>query len=106
MEMLQNFLRMICDANGVPLAAVIRKRIVPRPDSDEIALGLHYSEYASHDDEMVERAPILNHKIFDRNATDKESDKTGPFDPRHLAASSLVWTVIKGCIGTNNKLNF
>ena len=32
-------------------------------------------------------------------------EKTGPFDPSYLAASSLVWTVIKGCIGTNNKLN-
>ena len=29
MEMLQNVLRMICDANGVPLTALIRKRIIP-----------------------------------------------------------------------------
>ena len=29
----------------------------------------------------------------------------GLFDPRYLAARSLVWTVIKGCIGSNNKLN-
>ena len=43
MEMLQNVLSMIRDANGVPLAAVIRKRIVPRPDSDDIAFGLQYS---------------------------------------------------------------
>ena len=42
MEMLQNVLRMIRDANGVPLAAVIRKRIVPQPDSDDIAFGLQY----------------------------------------------------------------
>ena len=41
--MLQNVLRMIRDDYGVPLAAVIRKRIVPRTDSDDIALGLHYS---------------------------------------------------------------
>ena len=40
MEMLQNVLRMIRDANGVPLAAVIHKRIVPRPDSYDIAFGL------------------------------------------------------------------
>ena len=40
MEMLQNVLRIICDANGVPLAAVIRKRIVLRPDSDDISFGL------------------------------------------------------------------
>ena len=32
-------------------------------------------------------------------------EKTGPFDPRYLAARSHVWTVIKGCIGSNNKLN-
>ena len=43
MEMLQNDLRMICDANGVTLATVNRKRIVPRPDSDDIAFGLQYS---------------------------------------------------------------
>ena len=40
MEILQNVLRMIRDANDVPLAAVICKRIVPRPDSDYIAFGL------------------------------------------------------------------
>ena len=66
--MLQNVLRMICDANGVPLAAAIRKRIVPRPDSDDITFGLQHSEYTSHDDEIIERAPIINHKTFDRNA--------------------------------------
>ena len=105
MEILQNVLRMIHAANCVPLAAVIRKRIVPRPESDDIAFGLQYSEYASHDDEMIERAPIINHETFDRNATDKELDKTGPFEPRYLAAHSHAWTVIKGCIGSNNKLN-
>ena len=42
MDMLQNVLRMIRDANGVPLAAVIHKHIIPRPDSDDIAFGLHY----------------------------------------------------------------
>ena len=56
MEMLQNFLRMIRDTNGVPLATVIPKHIVPRPDSDDIVFGLQYSEYASRDDEMIERA--------------------------------------------------
>ena len=43
MEMLQNFLRMICDANGIPLAAVIRKRLIPLPDSEDIAFGLQHS---------------------------------------------------------------
>ena len=43
MEMLQNVLCMISDANGVPFAAVIRKRIVPRPNSDDIAFGLQQS---------------------------------------------------------------
>ena len=103
--MLKNVLRVIRDANGVPLAAVIRKCIVPRPDSDDIAFGLQYSEYASHDDEMIESAPILDREAFDRNATDKELEKTGPFDPRYLAARNQVWTVIKVCIGSNNKLN-
>ena len=42
MEMLQNVMRMIRDANGAPLAAVIRKRIIPRPDSDDIAFGLQH----------------------------------------------------------------
>ena len=103
--MLQNVLRMIRDANGAPLAAVIHKRIVPRHDSDDIAFGLQHSEYASHDDEMIERAPILDRKTFDRDATDKVLEKTVPFDPHYLADRSLVWTVIKGCIGSNNKLN-
>ena len=65
MEMLQNVLRTICDANGVPLAAVIRKRIISQPDSDDIAFGLQHSEYASHDNEMIEHALILDCKTFD-----------------------------------------
>ena len=105
MEILQNFLHMICDANGVPLAAVFCKRFVPRPDSGDIAFGLQYSEYVLHDDTMIERAPIINHETFDWNATYKKLENTGPFDSRYLAARSHVCTVIKGCIGSNNKLN-
>ena len=48
---------------------------------------------------------MIDRKKFDRDATDKVLEKTGPFDPCYLAARSLVWTVIKGCIGSNNKLN-
>ena len=69
-----------------PHAAVICKRIVTRPDSDDIAFGLQHSEYASHDDDMIERAPILDRKIFGRDAMDKDLEKTGPFYPRYLAA--------------------
>ena len=90
MDMLQNVLRMIRDANGVPLAAVICKRLVPPPDSDDIAFGLQHSEYVSHDEEMIERAPILDRKTYERTATDKDLEKTGTFDPRYLAAHSLV----------------
>ena len=32
-------------------------------------------------------------------------DKTGPFDPRYLDSRNHIWTVIKGCIGSNNKIN-
>ena len=103
--MLQNVLRMIRDTNGVPLAAVICKRIIPRPENYDIAFGLQHSEYASHDDEMIERAPILDRKTYGRDATDKVLEKTRTFDPRYLAAHSLVWTVIKGCIESNGKLN-
>ena len=71
MEMLQNVLRMIRNANGAPLAAVIRKRIIPRPDSDDIAFGLQLSEYAPNDDKMIECAPILDRKTLERDATDK-----------------------------------
>ena len=53
---------------------------------------------------MIERAPILDREKYDQNATDKDLEKTGHFDPRYMAARSLVWTIIKGCIGTNNKL--
>ena len=54
---------------------------------------------------MIERSPILDRKTYDRDAMDKVLEKTGPFDPRYLTARSLVWTVIKGCIGSNNKLD-
>ena len=54
---------------------------------------------------MIERAPILDRNTYDQTDTDMALEKKVPFDPRYLAARSLVWTVIKGCIGTNNKLN-
>ena len=54
---------------------------------------------------MIERAPILDRKEYDRTATDKNLEKTGPFDPHYRSAHSLVWTIVKGCIGKNNKLN-
>ena len=96
---------MIRNANGAPLAAVIHKRLIPLPDNEDMAFGLQHSKYISHDDEMIERAPILDGKKYDQNVTDTDLEKKGPFDPLYLAARSLVWTVIKGCIGTNNKLN-
>ena len=50
MEMLQNVLRMIRGGNGVPLPAVICKRLISLPDSEDIAFGLQHSEYVSHDE--------------------------------------------------------
>ena len=53
--MLLNVLRMIRDENGVPLAAVIRKHLIPLPDNEDKAFGLQHLKYLSHDDEMIER---------------------------------------------------
>ena len=87
---------MFCEANGVPLAAVIHKRLILLPDNEDMAFGLQHSKYFSHDEEMIESAPILDRDKYDRNATDTDLEKTEPFDPRYMAACSLVWTVIKG----------
>ena len=54
---------------------------------------------------MIERAPILDRKEYDKTATDENLEKTGSFDSRFRAARSLVWTIVKGFIVTNNKLN-
>ena len=62
LEMLVNVLRMIHNVNGVPLAAVIRKRLIPPPDNEDMDFGLRHSKYISHDDEMIERAQILDSK--------------------------------------------
>ena len=43
---------------------------------------------------MIERAPILDRETFDQDATDKELEKSEPFDPRYLAARNQVWTII------------
>ena len=42
LEMLRNVLLMICDVNGVPLAAVIRKSLIPPPDNEDMAFGLRH----------------------------------------------------------------
>ena len=88
--MLLNVLRMIRDENGVPLTAVIRKRLIPLPDNKDMDFVIRHSKYISHDDEMIERAPILDREEYNRNATDKNLEKTGPFDPRYMATRSLV----------------
>ena len=44
LKMLGNVLRMIRDVNGVPLAAVIRKRLIPPPDNEDMAFGLRHSK--------------------------------------------------------------
>ena len=91
-----NVLRMIRNVNGVPLAGLICKRLIPPPDNEDMAFGLRHSKYISHDDEMIKHAPILDREEYERNATDKNLEKTGPFDPRYRDARSLVWTIIKG----------
>ena len=89
MEILHNFLRMIRDANGVPLVAVIRKRLIPLRDAEDMAFGLQDSKYVSHDEEMIERAPILDRKNYDQNATDTDLENTGPFtNPREIGRAS------------------
>ena len=80
--MLQNVLRMIRDANGAPLAAMIRKRLIPLPESEDIAFGLQHLEYVSHDEETIEHAPIIDRNTYDQTATDKDLEKKGPFEPR------------------------
>ena len=75
MEMLLNVLCMIRDANGVPLAAVIHKRLIPLRDNKDMAFGLQHSKYISHDDEMIECAPILDRKKYDRNTIDTDLER-------------------------------
>ena len=82
---------MIRDANGVPVAAVIRKRIVPQPDNDDIAFGLQHLEHASQEDEMIKRALIIDHDTFDQNATDKDLEKTGT-----LTCATWLLAVLSG----------
>ena len=90
-ETLKNLLSMIHDPKGVPLAAVIRKELIPIPITSDPAFGEKYSEYASHDDKMIARATILDRDTYDHRALTKDLEKSGPFDPRHLAARNQVW---------------
>ena len=46
-EMLLNVLRMIRDANGVPLAAVILKRLIPLLDNEDMDFSLQHSIISS-----------------------------------------------------------
>ena len=47
LEMLVNVLHMIRDVNGVPLVAVICKRLIPLPDNEDMDFGLRHSKYIS-----------------------------------------------------------
>ena len=39
---------------------------------------------------MIECAPILDRKTYEQTATDMALEKKGPFEPRYLAARSIV----------------
>ena len=101
-ETLKNLLTMIRDPNGVPHAAVICKHLIQSHVVANPAFGKKCSDYASYDDEMIERAPILDRDTYNHSALTKDLEKSGPFDPRHLAAQNQVWKIIKRCIGNNN----
>ena len=87
------------DSNGVPLDVVIRQRLIPQPDSDDIAFGLQHSEYVSHNEDMIERAPILDRNTYDRTATDKVLEMTGPFDPRYWMLTVLSGPSSRNALG-------
>ena len=82
LEMLVNVLRMIRDVNGVPLVAVICKRLVPPPDNEDMVFGLRHSKYISHNDENENDSDNDNREddLFsdDSNA---DPDKGGYRDP-------------------------
>ena len=48
-----------------PLAAVIRKRLILLLDNEDMDFGLRHSKYISHDDEIIERAPIIDRKEYE-----------------------------------------
>jgi hypothetical protein len=78
-EKMKTILTRICGVQGAPLAYVIRHKIEPPSWRDDNAFGEEDSAYASHDEEMIARAPIIQTGIWRYLEGDETYEANGPF---------------------------
>lgn len=83
MESIEEHLRQFWGLNGTPLSYVIRKSLWPTAKGDNPASG-----YATLDEEMILRAPILGTGTV-RGAVNQESN--GPFADSYITDRALAW---------------
>ena len=77
--------------NGAPLSYVVREQIYPPTDQDPIYLFTPFSRYASFDEEMVRRSPIV---------LTPQTPEQGPFHPSFLADMRQVWNILHDLFST------
>ena len=84
---------------GIPLSYVIRANIMPKFSKTDPRFGVTDSAYASIDEEMVARAPIIEHNYSDR--TQAELETSGPFTTAFSSDMKKVYAVLHAMFGHN-----
>jgi hypothetical protein len=95
-------LRRIRGVTGVPLAYVVRHRIIPDFEDKDRPMVYRDSRFTTHDKEMEARAPIIDVEEYDGYAEGEDLEKHGPFSASFLSDTRKVWSVLHSLWSTTS----
>ncbi len=98
-EKIKTILASIRGASGVPLAYVVRARLVPEDQYADPGWGEEDSDYTTIDDELIARAPILDEDVI--YPDDDEHEEDGTFHPKFIVDMRRVWTILLTAFGAS-----
>jgi hypothetical protein len=87
-------LRRIRGVTGVPLAYVVRHRIIPDFDNKDLPMVYRDTRFTTYDKEMEAWAPIIDMEEYDGYAEGEYLEKDGPFTTSFLSDMRKVWSVL------------
>ncbi len=87
-------LRRIQGVTGVPLAYVVRHRIIPDFDDKDLLMVYRNSRFTTYDEEMEARAPIIDMEEYNGLHEGEFLEKDGPFTASFLSDTRKVWSML------------
>ena len=86
----------------MPLAYVVRHRIIPNFEDKDLQMVYRGSRFTTHDKEMEARAPIIDAEKYDGGAEGEELEKYGPFSASFLSDTRKVRSVLHSLWSTTS----